>query len=144
MPTYTPIATQTLSSSASSVIFSSIPQGYTDLVLVCSFFKSATNVMGITLNNDSSALYSYTTLWNNGNTPSSARGSNDTIGYFLPNSNHSTTNPNTYIAHFLNYSNSTTFKTILGRGGVPGNSTGADINLYRSTSPITQININTR
>ena len=34
MSTYTPIATQTLGSAAASVTFSSIPQGYTDLVLV--------------------------------------------------------------------------------------------------------------
>ena len=33
--TYTPIATQTLSTATANVTFSSIPSAYTDLVIVC-------------------------------------------------------------------------------------------------------------
>lgn len=41
-PTYTPITSQTLTSSASSVTFSSIPQTYRDLVLVCDVTRATT------------------------------------------------------------------------------------------------------
>jgi len=43
MSTYEPIASQTLGSAASSVTFSSIPQGYTDLVLVLNVKGSTAN-----------------------------------------------------------------------------------------------------
>jgi len=56
MSTYTPIASQTLGSAASSVTFSSIPQGYTDLVLVInSVAASSTNNMDMSFNSDTSA-----------------------------------------------------------------------------------------
>jgi hypothetical protein len=103
--------------------------------------------MGFTINNDTSALYSYTTLYNlntNGTTVSSNRGSADTTGYFLSYGAHSTTAPNIYIANFQNYSNTTTFKTVIGKGGDPSRSVGTDVTLYRSTSAITRIDVNTR
>lgn len=62
--TLIPIQTYTLSSTASSVTFSNIPQNYTDLKVVVSARGTATSterVSDITLriNNDSSASYSY-------------------------------------------------------------------------------------
>ena len=145
--TYTPLATTTLGSNQASITFSSISGAYTDLVLVCNYLKSASNSMGFTINNDTSALYSYTTLYNlntNGTTVSSNRGSADTTGYFLSYGAHSTTAPNIYIANFQNYSNTTTFKTVIGKGGDPSRSVGTDVTLYRSTSAITRIDVNTR
>jgi hypothetical protein len=145
--TYTPIATTTLGSNQTSVTFNSISGSYTDLVLICNYFKSASNAMGFTINNNTSAIYSYTTLYNlntNGTTASSNRGSNDTTGYFLSYGAHSTTDPNIYIANFQNYSNTTTFKTVIGKGGDPSRSVGTDVTLYRSTSAITRIDVNTR
>jgi len=44
MSTYTPIATQTLSSAVTSVTFSSIPQTYTDLILVMNVTNSSATV----------------------------------------------------------------------------------------------------
>lgn len=142
--TYSTIATTTLGSATGIVTFSSIPSTYTDLVLVCIYTKSTSNAMGFTMNNDTSAIYSYTTLYNNGNTPSSSQGRNDSTGYFLSYSSHSTTEPNVYIANFQNYSNTTTFKTVIGRGGVASISTGEDVTLYRSTSAINRIDISSR
>ena len=45
------------------------------------------------------------------------------------------------IWNFLNYSNTTTNKTILSRAGSAGLSTKAIVNLYASTSAITQLDI---
>ena len=41
MSTYEPIASQTLGSAAATVTFSSIPQGYTDLVLVANLISTS-------------------------------------------------------------------------------------------------------
>lgn len=59
--TYEPIQTQTLSSTSTLVTFSSIPATYTDLFVACQIQRtSGTLSTRITLNNDTSALYSYT------------------------------------------------------------------------------------
>ena len=41
MSTYSPIASQTLGSAAASVTFSSIPQGYTDLIIISGGISSS-------------------------------------------------------------------------------------------------------
>jgi hypothetical protein len=144
MSTYTPIATQTLASAAASVTFSSIPQGYTDLVLVCTYFKSASNTLGIQVNGDTTTKYSQTTLFGNGTTSYSLRESTSETWYPMDGSSLSTSNPNMYIANFQNYSNTTTYKTMISTGGVASNASGADVALWRSTSAINSITINTR
>ena len=63
--TYTLIASNTLSSSAASVTFSAIPGTYTDLVLRMSMRNDNPSInIGVrfTINNLSTAIYSYTTL----------------------------------------------------------------------------------
>jgi len=84
--TYTLIASNTLSTSAASVTFSAIPATYTDLVLRCSIRdNSASSFVANTfrLNNNSSAIYSYTNLTGNGTTANSGRGSGLTELYSL-------------------------------------------------------------
>ena len=142
--TYTPIATTTLVSTATSFTFSSISSSYTDLVLVCTYFKSATNTLGIQVNGDTTTKYSQTTLFGDGTTAYSLRESAADTWYPMDGSSVSTSNPNIYIANFQNYSNTTTYKTMIGRGGVASNATGADVGLWRSTSAINSITINTR
>ena len=68
-PTYTPIASITLGSSASSVTFSSIPQDYRDLVLVVQGGTSAGSTTSVEiLPNGSSADGSLVNMGGNGST----------------------------------------------------------------------------
>ena len=141
MSTYTPIATQTLGSSAASVTFSSIPQSYTDLVIVVNGkATSSTPDMYVRFNDDSSALYSYTRMYGDGSSATSNRGSNQTLGY---TGNWDTTEQTITKIQIQNYSNSTTFKTWLSRSDCPRILTMAYACLYRSTNPITSITIGT-
>lgn len=139
--TYTPIASVTLGANASTVTFSSIPQTYTDLILIVSAAGTATNDPYLRVNSDSGTNYSYTTLTGNGTNASSARATNQTtisINYF--GSDSTTLGNNARVIEFLNYSNTTTYKTILARGG-RGNTDGLAlmVNLWRSTAAISSI-----
>ena len=61
-PTYTPLATVTLGSSASSVTFGSIPATYRDLVLVINASSSVDTSFPIRLNADSGSNYPYVVM----------------------------------------------------------------------------------
>jgi hypothetical protein len=139
--TYVALATQTLSSAAASVTFSSIPQGYTDLVLVAQpAISSGNDNMRIRVGNgsvDTGSNYSYTALTGNGSTATSARAANETSiltdynGYMQ-----TTLGNNTKIINFQNYSNTTTFKTVLTRSNNAPTGTDAMVSLWRSTAAI--------
>ncbi len=137
MSTYTPIATQTLGSAAASVTFSSIPQGYTDLVLVInSVAASSTNNMDISFNSDTGANYSRTRLTGDGSGTSSARASSQT-SIRLTGDGIVTTGRSNHLIQLMNYSNATTFKTVLARANNTAYGLDAVVGLYRSTSAIT-------
>lgn len=131
--TYTPIATNTLSSAASSVTFSSIPGTYTDLVWIIEGISTANTVITVQFNNDTSANYSCT--WINGN-GTSAVSSRDTTSYiYIGNP----TNRFNIIGSILNYSNSSTYKSWLSRSNTVASQVAAVVGLWRSTSAITSI-----
>ena len=71
--TYEPIATVILTNATNSVGFGSIPQTYTDLILIISAASTVAQDPIIRLNSDSGTNYSYTTLTGNGSSASSAR-----------------------------------------------------------------------
>ena len=77
-PTYTPIASTTLSSSQTSVTFNTF-SGYRDLVLVCSYDLTATNTPAIRINSDTGSNYSYVNMANDGG--STPRSSTATLSY---------------------------------------------------------------
>jgi hypothetical protein len=143
--TYTPIQTYTLSSD-NTFTFSSIPTSYTDLILVVNNAQSVSATPGVSLrfNGDSGTNYSGTYLEGNGSSATSTRLPNQT--YFVSGNNAglSTSNPALIIFQIMNYSNTTTYKTILTRyaqtnGAAPG--VTASIGLWRNTSAITSINV---
>jgi hypothetical protein len=140
MSTYTPIATQTLGSAASSVTFSSIPQGYTDLILVLNLGNTSSGYnIGIRFNEDSGANYSVTRLRGSGSAASSTTQGSLTAIYA---ENPQLTLTSNYILQLNSYSNSTTFKTLLTRSNQAQSGTmGASVALWRSTNPITNIQI---
>jgi hypothetical protein len=84
--TYTPIATTTLGSAASSVTFSSIAGTYTDLRIVYSTVSSADAGNYLRFNSDSGSNYSNTTLFGNGSSAGSNRNTSSTGMYGAFNS----------------------------------------------------------
>jgi hypothetical protein len=134
--TYVPIATQTLGSAASTITFSSIPQTYTDLRLVLWTLGSAGADCMLNLNSDTGTNYSFTQLLGSGSAASSYRTSSRTFAY-IDYYGYDTTNPLLSSVDFLNYSNTTTYKSFLATGG--DTRVGSSIGLWRSTSAISTI-----
>lgn len=143
--TYTQIASTTLGSASSLVTFSSIPGTYTDLVLVGSIQMSDNTSFYIRCNSDTTNKYSATLLSGDGSAASSERFSQTDLGgngiYTKGNTFPTSTSFGVGIWNFQNYSNTTTNKTILSRVGSAGLGTRAIVNLYASTSAITQLDI---
>jgi len=143
--TYEPIATQTVSSSTGTVTFSSVPQTYTDLILVSSRQQASAARLFLRFNNDGTTLYSDTWLSGEGATPYSGRNINTSsisIGGIWNGT--TTTTWATNITHIMNYTNTTTFKSTLTRDSNVKGGTGTVeemVGLYRSTSAITTVNV---
>jgi len=136
--TYEPIATTTLGSAVASYTFSSIPATYTDLVCVIDGTIAATadNSIYWRANGDTSTNYSATRVSGNGSAAASYRLSNETaaLAGFI-----GTTSQSTQIIQFMNYSNTTTYKTSLSRGSYSAQNVGAFVAMWRSTAAITSL-----
>lgn len=133
--TYTPIELKTLASGTSSLTFSSIPSTYTDLVLVMSnlTFSSGGNPQ-IQFNGDTTTNYSNTDVYSTGSAAGSTRNTgNAYINVGFSATNGSSTEPGTVIVNIMNYSNATTFKTIIARGNRAGGEAQANVGLWRKT-----------
>lgn len=141
--TYTPIATQTLGSSAASVTFSSIPSTYTDLVLILNLksVSGSTAYPRIVYNSDTGSNYSVTYITGDGSTATSGRTSNSP-GYITGYTVESSTEFNfNGIYHIQNYSNTTTNKTLIGRCNNATGHTEAIVTLWRNTAAISNIDV---
>ena len=144
--TYTPIAT--VSTTASSYTFSSIPSTYTDLILIGSLRSNknsaSTDTLFLTFNGDTtSGLYSSTRLFGNGSAASSSR-QTDQNQIAVPEIVADTTAANVFaptIIQVMNYKNSTTFKTALNRTNTAGDLVGAIVGLWRNTNAITSLTV---
>lgn len=137
--TYEPISTQTVSgTSTSTVTFSSIPQTYTDLVLVSVVTQSADVSSFLRFNSDTGTNYSRTRIVGTGTTATSAGSSNDTAVLF---SFGTLTNLTNVITQINNYANTTTYKTAITRNNNTGDWLGAHVGLWRSTSAITTVSV---
>ena len=140
--TYEPIATTTLGSGATSVTFSSISGAYTDLILVCNGNTSSNANNYLQFNSDTGSNYSATRLSGDGTSASSARNTNQTqmlldgFGFWT------STYEGNKIIHIMNYSNTTTNKTVLTRANTASKGTDALVGLWRSTAAITSVRFN--
>lgn len=144
--TYDLIRSTTISSNTTSFTWSSIPSTYTDLIVVASNVTSTTagGTIYLRFNNDTNSNYSMTEMYGNGTSALSTRVSSTTvipIMYFTTTG--TTQTGQISIAHIMNYSNSTTNKTVLVRennasdASYPG--AGAIVGLWRSTAAINTI-----
>jgi hypothetical protein len=152
--TYVALDTKTISSASTSVEFTSVPQGYTDLILVANI-STVSDGEGISFQVgngtiDTNTNYSRTVI----------SGANDTNVASFRQSNQSNVSmqyaigvgsnqPSTYQIHFMNYSNTANYKTFLVNASTSrGTSTGKkeimkEIALWRSTSAINTIKLTT-
>lgn len=78
-PTYTPLATVTLGSSAASVTFSSIPATYRDLILVANCTATVAGNIHLRLNADSASNYSWVYMLGTLSTTASGAGTDTGI-----------------------------------------------------------------
>jgi hypothetical protein len=139
--TYDKIATYTVTGSAvSSFDITSIPGTYTDFRVILYSAPGAAfdDEVLIRCNSDTGNNYSMTVLGSNGSTVQSSRRSN-VAQWHIDNNSPANTN-GVYIMEFMNYSNTTTNKTMANRSGKAGGATAASINLWRNTAAITSLN----
>jgi hypothetical protein len=135
--TYVPIATATIGTTTSSYTFNSISSAYTDLILVISGISTASIYnWGMQFNGDTATNYSRTILYGTG---SGTAGSTRTTNQTNINTGFLTTNGSPNIINILNYSNTTTYKTTIQRGGDASDSTSLGAGIWRSTAAINSI-----
>jgi hypothetical protein len=142
---YILIAHQELSSAQAAITFSSIPQTFTDLLLVCSLRSSTTNSdIGIKLNN-STANFSNRYLFGNGSSAASGTAYGNYVGeagktsytastfgnfsIYIPSYRSSTAK--SYSSDAVNENNATTAVQAITAGLWNDNSTISSIELYQ-------------
>jgi len=143
-PTYTPLATVTLGSAASSVSFSSIPSSYRDLIVVADGAVSSAGGLNYRVNGDTASNYSYVTMRNNLNTPASEAGPNDRLTGTNQSATSGTRLMNTI--QILDYSATDKHKTALTRATYNQNSnsafvTEASASRWANTSAINSVTV---
>ena len=140
--TYVALQTQTIAgSSTTAVTFNSIPQNYTDLVIVGNIGVSTSTSLSLLFNGGTTGNNSDTWMQGTGSSASSSRNTN--ASYFAQ-SNSSTVSDN-FILNIMNYSNTTTNKTYLSRSNAAGLNTAVWTGLWSgtgATAAITSITLN--
>lgn len=135
--TYEPIATQTASGSSSTITFSSIPQTYTDLLIVKNGGNTAISNSRFQFNGDTASNYSMTGLYGDGSAAGTFRDTNVgaiVIDYFSTSGLRSMT-----LINIMNYSNTTTYKSGNYRRTDTFNASLASSFLWRNTAAINSI-----
>lgn len=145
--TYEPIASTTLTSTATSITFSSISSSYTDLRVV--LFANTTNAGGeensfMRFNSDSSTNYSNTWLTGDGGSRASGQVQSATAIWSRWSEYGAGTSVWTMTTFdIFNYTGSK-FKTVLATGSADANGSGwvtRTVGIWRSTSAITSITL---
>ena len=150
-----PIYTQTLAvgSATNTLAFNNIPQTFTDLQLVISArvtLSTASQAMYVQFNTDSGLNYSGTTLRGTGASANSYRSSSNNafLEIDLPNELNTANTYSNLSIYIPNYTSSN-FKQVIIDDAKESNSASTETmlilraNLWRSTSPITKIDIGT-
>lgn len=140
--TYEPIATYTVASSTSSITFSSIPQTYTDLVLVTNEKQTASSARSSAMqfNSDSNSNYTTTAIRGDGTTPYSYRISSTGkiyYGYWAYSTNAGF--DLVTITHINNYTSTSVCKTTITRGSSVVANTEMVVGVWNSTAAINSI-----
>jgi hypothetical protein len=136
-PTYTPLATVTLGTSAASVTFSSIPATYRDLILVFTGASASGSRQAMYLQmNNSTANRTAVEMLGAAAGPESYTHTNGQINYYV------VTNRATSIIQIFDYSATDKHKTALIRNGSSSNDVSAYAHRWGDTSAVTSVRLN--
>lgn len=140
--TYEKIQAYTVPSAQASVTLNSF-SGYTDLFLTTSVSTTSSANSGrvdVTVNGDNGSNYSFTRLYGDGTSAASYRRTSQTSFAELANSTSGNFFP--MQLQFMNYENTTTYKTVLQNAFVSASfRREVGVGLWRSTSAITSITL---
>jgi hypothetical protein len=140
-PTYVSLATITLGSTDSEIIFSSIPATYRDLVLVISAKMSVGKTIGARFNGDTGTNYSIVNMGGNGSTTGADAFTSSALQFFGARANVSTTIFDASILQVMDYSATDKHKTALSRGSQPNSVVDASAGRWANTAAINQISL---
>jgi hypothetical protein len=133
--TYTPIASVTLSATASEVVFSGLPQTFRDLILVVDGTGTGTMTFGVQFNGDTASNYSYVEMTGDTTANSSAGSlSQALVGRF-------TTTQSVSIGQVMDYAQTNKHKTVLARGGPANELVRASASRWANTAAVTAIRV---
>ena len=138
-PAWVPLASTTLSSSASSVTFGSIPSGYRDLVVVINWTNSSStgSNVGLRFNSDSGSNYPHVAMYGDGSSTNYASGTQPYAYVFYG----ATTAEQMATVQVLDASATDKHKTSLSRSGGGSYRTYAWASRWANTSAITSIEV---
>jgi hypothetical protein len=138
--TYEKIATNTLSSSAASITFSSISGTYTDLVIVVvPKLVSGTAQVQFRLNGDSGNNYSLLRMGGTGSAYGSDAPAPTSFGQLSWYGYAGSAFGQVITANLNNYSNTTTYKTVLTRPNNANYGVGMNACTWRNTAAVNEI-----
>jgi hypothetical protein len=130
-PTYTPLATVTLASTAATVTFGSIPATMRDLIVVVNGKTSANQATGLRFNSDSGSNYSMVRMFT-----TSSSTSTTTFGLLTTGD---PTADTLSIAQIMDYSATDKHKTFLVRSNITANNVAAHAVRWANTAAITTV-----
>jgi hypothetical protein len=132
-PTYKALATRTLTSTATSVTFSSIPATYRDLILVVNGAGSTQDNATLTFNGDTTAAnYSYVTMRGDGSAATSTSGTGALVATY-------TTSRFSAIVQIMDYSATDKHKTRLSRDDIASFHARAWVSRWANTAAVTSM-----
>ena len=145
-PTYTPLATITLTSSASSVTFSSIPATYRDLVIVFNGQRSASGTVGLRVrfNSDTGSNYHVVKMLGDGSVAESSVDSPNDYVEGSANRAISAVSRSNAICQIMDYSATDKHKSVLSRSSRADATEGqayASASRWANTAAITTVRL---
>jgi hypothetical protein len=139
--TYEVISKNVLGSNTSSITFSTIPQTFTDLVMIINGGDTGAVQPGIRFNGDSGSNYSRQNLTGNGSTAYGTGGQNDSLVQFGWDAYMTSAYSYLAIINVPNYTNTVTNKAVIGRSNNANTGVTASVALWRNTSAITSMTL---
>jgi hypothetical protein len=141
--TYDRIASVTVATAGTAfLIMDNIPSTYTDIVLIANASAASNAQLGMRFNNVSTTSYGGTAMGGNGSIAESGRSVGATfLGLDFYFSLTTTAGASVVVSNIMNYSNTTTHKTVISRANNAAQGLSANVGRFASTSAISRIDI---